>query len=177
MLIRAAVAEPYNRMVWRELHAWANLNKTTIHELYVGRPVPENSGSTSSKPDGPQSRPNFGPAWQAYDSVRANWQHGGAFKKHYPREAQYRHSLGEEFDALTAAAQAEEKLRKNAKAPAAPEDASMTLLLKLQRAGLLEAYVLFSLGDDGIARDYAGYRAKNRAKLEEYMDKFVVPSH
>ena len=173
MLIRAAVAEPYNRMVWRELHAWANLNKTTIHELYIGRPAPNNNGS---KPDVPQARPDFGPAWLAYDSVRANWQHGGAFHEHYPLETQYRHSLGEEFDALTAAAQAEEKLRKKAKAPAAPEDASMTLLLKLQRAGLLEAYVLFSLGDDGIARDYAGYRAKNRAKLEEYMDKFVVPA-
>jgi tetratricopeptide (TPR) repeat protein len=176
MLIRAAVAEPYNRMVWRELHAWANLNKTTIREVYIGRLVPANLSSTTSKPDGPQARPDFGPAWQAYDSVRANWQHGGAFHEHYPQETQYRHSLGEEFDALTAAAQAEEKLRKRAKAPAAPEDASMTLLLKLQRAGLLEAYVLFSLGDDGVARDFAGYRARNRAKLEEYMDKFVVPA-
>jgi tetratricopeptide (TPR) repeat protein len=177
MLIHAAVAEPYNRMVWRELHAWASLNKTTIHEVYIGRPVPKNLSSTISKSDGPQSRPNFGPAWQAYDSVRANWQHGDAFKKHYPQEAQYRHSLGEEFEALTAAAQSEEKLRKNTKGSSTePEDPSLALLLRLQRAGLLEAYVLFSLGDDGVAHDYAGYRAKNRAKLEEYMDKFVVPS-
>jgi hypothetical protein len=35
--------------------------------------------------------------------------------------------------------------------------------------------VLFRVGDEGISRDYAAYRAKNRAKLEEYMDKFVVP--
>src|SRR5215472_5748887 len=98
MLIRAAVAEPYNRMVWRELHVWANINKTTIHELYIGRPVPKSSSATS-KPDGAQSRPNFGPAWQAYDSVRTNWQHGDTFRKHYPEEAQYRHSLGEEFEA------------------------------------------------------------------------------
>ena len=51
----------------------------------------------------------------------------------------------------------------------------MDLLLKLHQAGLIEAYVLFSLGDDGIVHDYAAYRAKNRAKLEDYMDKFVVP--
>jgi tetratricopeptide (TPR) repeat protein len=177
MLIRAAVAEPYNRMVWRELHAWANLNKTTIHELYIGRPVPKNLSSTISKPDGTQSRPDFGPAWQAYDSVRANWQHGEAFRKRYPEEPQYRHSLGEELEALTAAAQSEEKLWKNTKGSSTePEDPSLALLLKLYRAGLLEAYVLFSLGDDGIGHDYAGYRARNRAKLEEYMDKFVVPS-
>jgi hypothetical protein len=35
--------------------------------------------------------------------------------------------------------------------------------------------VLFSLGDDGIASDYKAYRAANRSKLEEYLDKFVMP--
>jgi hypothetical protein len=35
--------------------------------------------------------------------------------------------------------------------------------------------VLFSLGDEGIAKDYVAYRTKNRAKLETYMDKFVMP--
>jgi hypothetical protein len=35
--------------------------------------------------------------------------------------------------------------------------------------------VLFSLGDAEIARDYEAYRAKNRKRLEEYMDEFVVP--
>jgi hypothetical protein len=49
------------------------------------------------------------------------------------------------------------------------------LLLKLDDAGLIEAYVLFSLGDDGIVRDYKAYRAANRSKLQEYMDKFVMP--
>jgi hypothetical protein len=35
--------------------------------------------------------------------------------------------------------------------------------------------VLFFVGDAVIARDYAAYRARNREKLGEYMDKFVVP--
>jgi FKBP-type peptidyl-prolyl cis-trans isomerase len=37
---------------------------------------------------------------------------------------------------------------------------------------------LFSLGDDeaGIASEYAVYREKNRPKLEEYVDKFLVSS-
>jgi len=48
-------------------------------------------------------------------------------------------------------------------------------LLKLHEAGLIDAYVLFSLGDDGIARDSVAYRAKNRDKLETYMDRFVIP--
>ena len=40
---------------------------------------------------------------------------------------------------------------------------------------MIDPYVLFSLGDNGIARDYAPYREKNRKKLEEYLEKFVVP--
>jgi hypothetical protein len=51
----------------------------------------------------------------------------------------------------------------------------LLLLLKLHEAGVLEPYVLFRLGDEGIAKDYADYRSQHRDKLEEYMDKFVVP--
>jgi hypothetical protein len=44
------------------------------------------------------------------------------------------------------------------------------LPLKLHETGLIDP-MLFSLGDD-LARDYKAYRAANRARLEEYMDKF-----
>ena len=173
LLIGAVVAEPYNRIVWRELNAWAALNRTQINMIYVGRRVPDADAAGSKNARNPS--PDFGPAWSAYQSVRDSWQKGDAFKKHHPQETQYRHSLGEEYEALTAAAQAEEKLTQSAKNPPSTEDPSMTLLLKLYHSGLLEAYVLFSLGDDGIARDYPAYRAQNREKLEEYMDQFVVP--
>ena len=53
-------------------------------------------------------------------------------------------------------------------------DQSLGLLLRLHEAGLIEPYVLFSLGDTGIARDYDAYRAGNRGKLEQYLDQFVV---
>ncbi|HLW55640.1 MAG TPA: tetratricopeptide repeat protein [Candidatus Angelobacter sp.] len=175
MLIHAAVAEPYNRIVWRELHAWATLNKTKINEIYIGQPAPKTTGS---EPGGnSSSATQVSAAWQAYRSVQAEWRQGDAFRKYYPRETKYRHSLGEELQALTAAADTEEKQRQSARNGAAPaEDPSLTLLLRLHRAGLIEAYVLFSLGDEGIARDYAAYRGRNRAKLEAYMDQFVIPS-
>lgn len=51
----------------------------------------------------------------------------------------------------------------------------MVLLLKLHEAGVLEPYILFRLSDEGIAKDYSAYRSQHRDKLEEYMDKFVVP--
>jgi hypothetical protein len=77
---------------------------------------------------------------------------------------------------LTAAIKVLEKLeaggREKRKASGQP---GLVLLLKLHEAGLIEPYVLFSLGDPGIARDYIAYRGRNRERLEEYMDKFVVP--
>jgi tetratricopeptide (TPR) repeat protein len=176
MLIHAAVAEPYNRMVWRELNAWATINKTAINMVYIGAPALKQESVPNPKPDAKRSPLDFGPAWTVYWAVRTSWQQGDVFQKHYPLETKYRHSLAEEYEALTAAAQTEEKLRNAGKNTApAVADPSMDLLLKLHHTGLIEAYVLFSLGDDGIAHDYAAYRAKNRAKLEDYMDKFVVP--
>jgi hypothetical protein len=47
---------------------------------------------------------------------------------------------------------------------------------KLDSEGLLEAYVLLALADDGIARDYTGYLKTNRAKLRAYVQKYVIRS-
>jgi hypothetical protein len=108
--------------------------------------------------------------------VRTDWQKGGRFQKQFPQEGEYRHSLSEESEALTAAAKILEKLKGDEKTAELVEtDPVADLLLKLHEAGLIDAYVLFSLGDDDIAQDYKAYRIKNRDKLETYMDKFVVP--
>jgi tetratricopeptide (TPR) repeat protein len=169
MLIHAAVAEPYNRMVWRELHAWAALNHTRINEIYISVPLQGKDKQTPRSPD-------ISSVWRTYHQVRANWQKGGQFKEHFPEEKEYRHSLPEESEALTAAARVLKQIeRDNEVAELVTDDQSLSLLTVLCQAGLIEPYVLFSLGDAGIARDYDSYRAKSRQKLEEYMDKFVVP--
>ena len=157
-LLQAAVAEPYNRMVWRELHAWAALNKTQIAQVFIRIPA-EQEGESSS-------------IWQPYREVKAQWQTGGEFRKQFPVESQYRHSLPEEVAALTAVA---DRLLRSDRKGAVRSDPSLTLLLQLREAGLIAPYVLFSLGDPGLARDYDAFRANNREKLEEYLDKFVVP--
>lgn len=158
MLIHAAVAEPYNRIVWRELRAWAALNKTQITQVFIGVPA-ERKGEISA-------------IWRPYWEVKARWQTGAEFHKHFPDENQYRRSLPEEVEALTAAANG---ILSGDREGALRYDPSLDLLLKLHEAGLTAPYVLFSLGDSGIARDYDGFRAKNREKLEDYLDKFVVP--
>jgi tetratricopeptide (TPR) repeat protein len=171
MLIHAAVAEPYNKMVWREIRAWAIINKIAFNIVYVGIPLPKDNPASAGKESA-----NLASAWRTYYSVKSEWKKGGRFQNQFPQESEYRHSLPEESEALTATAKVLEKLKEDTKtAELVAGNASASLLLKLHEAGLLDAYVLFSLGDDGIAKDYPAYRAADRDKLESYMDKFVMP--
>jgi Flp pilus assembly protein TadD len=176
MLIHAAVAEPYNKIVWREIRAWALINKTAFNLVYLPiPPVPKDGSIETAHPNSGQP-PQLVPAWRAYHSVTADWRTGGKFQKQFPQETEYRHSLPEESEALTAAATVLQTLRQDQTSAELVAGNTMPgLLLKLHDVGLIDPYVLFSLGDDGIARDYKPYRTANRTKLEEYMDKFVMP--
>ena len=172
MLIHAAVAEPYNKIVWREIRAWALINNTAFNLVFLPIPlVAKQSIQTASSGQPPQ----LVSAWRAYHAVIADWRKGGKFAKQFPQEP-YRHSLPEESEALTAAAKVLQTLRQDqTSADLVTGSTVAALLLKLDDVGLIEPYVLFSLGDDGIVRDYKAYRAANRSKLQEYMDKFVMP--
>ncbi len=171
MLIQAAVAEPYNKIVWREIRAWAIVNHTAFNLVYVPIPLPP-----EVDPAGAGQSQDISSAWRAYYAVKSDWRKGGRFQKQFPQEAEYRHSLPEESEALAAAAKVLERLKEDKKgAELVATDPVAGLLLKLHEAGLIDPYVLFSLGDDEIVKDYKTYRAKNRGKLESYMDKFVMP--
>jgi tetratricopeptide (TPR) repeat protein len=171
MLIQAAVAEPYNKIVWREIRAWATINHTAFNIVFVAIPLPQKAVAAASK-----QAAELLPAWRTYYAVKEEWKKGGRFQKQFPQEPEYRHSLPEESAALAAAAQALDRLKQDPTNSAqVASDPSASLLLKVRDAGLLDAYVLFSLGDDGIAHDYSAYRSKNRDKLETFMDKFVMP--
>jgi tetratricopeptide (TPR) repeat protein len=171
MLIHAAVAEPYNKIVWREIRAWATINHTAFNIVFVAIPLPQKAAADAGKQPA-----ELLPAWRTYYSVKEDWKKGSAFQKQFPQEPEYRHSLPEESEALAAAAQVLDKLKQDPKTSEhIGGDPSASLLLKLRDAGLLDAYVLFSLSDDETAKDYVAYRAANRDKLEAYMDKFVMP--
>jgi tetratricopeptide (TPR) repeat protein len=171
MLIQAAVAEPYNKIVWREIRAWAIVNHTAFNLVYVPIPLPPEADPASAG-----KSQDISSAWRAYYAVKSDWQKRGRFQKQFPQEAEYRHSLPEESEALAAAAKVLENLKEDKKGvELVAADPVAGLLLKLREAGLIDAYVLFSLGDDEIVKDYKAYRAKNRDKLEAYMDKFVMP--
>jgi hypothetical protein len=52
---------------------------------------------------------------------------------------------------------------------------SLANLKQVNEAGLLEPYILFVLPDEGVARDYQTYRARNRDKLRRYWLELVLP--
>jgi len=53
-------------------------------------------------------------------------------------------------------------------------DESIQLLLLLEEDGLLEAYVLFALADEGISRDYEVYCVKNKEALTRFLDRYAI---
>lgn len=179
--IRAVVAEPYNAITWRGLNQWARANHLALVNVEVK--VPQNAVSqTADKKiqiNMDTSKPqDVSAVWLAYSLKRALW-HGDEFKKHFPQEKEYRHSLQEESEALTTAAQVCLELttskEKKANSSSPPNDPDLLLLLKLHQANMIEPYVLLSAADEGIAQDYDSYRTKNRSRLEAYLSDFIVP--
>ena len=111
--------------------------------------------------------------WAAYNTTRQAWKQE-KFKKEFPSEATYRHSLKEEAEALDAMvavlapdAASEKKAEKL--------DPALLALIRVDHEGLLQPFVLLNRADREIAQDYPAYRTAHRDLLIRYMDKFVLP--
>lgn len=174
--IEAVVAEPYKRSSWNGINKWAQYTKQPLtwyrfqspnsHEVKTEGQININIDSSSlDKKDGSS-------AWMMYDMTRALW-HGDEFKKNFPNEKEYRHSLKEEFQALSVVAESAEALSTGKKPQKLNPD--LAALVKLKKAGLLEPYILLNAADAGIAQDYDGYRKDHRDVLIRYLDEIVVP--
>ena len=167
--VDAIVAEPYNgQRAYVGLMQWSQR-----HKIQVGHPHIEPPNSTT--PQGSNTTLNVDPRtldskdgsneWLMYNWTRIAWQKGD-FAKNYPAEPAYRHSLKEEAAAFRMVAEACAKDVKSGKVKTL--EPSLETLVKLNDAGLLEAFILFARPDQGIVRDYPAYRATNREKLRRY---------
>ncbi|HBB97748.1 MAG TPA: hypothetical protein DC054_20400 [Blastocatellia bacterium] len=174
--IDAIVAEPYGRRAYVGLTQWAQR-----HKAQLGHPHIEPPNSTTTQ--GAKTTLNIDPRtldskdgsneWLMYDLTRIAWQKSD-FSRNYPAEPAYRHSLKEETAALRMVAEACAKDLKSGKVKEL--EASLETLVKLNDAGLLESFVLFARPDEGIAHDYAAYRATNRDKLRRYwLEVAIIP--
>src|SRR5207237_1681816 len=109
--------------------------------------------------------------WLMYDLTRIAWSKTDFFKN-YPAEKVYRHSLKEETAALRMVAEAAARDLKSGKVKSL--ETSLDNLIKLNDAGLLDAFVLFARPDEGIVRDYVAYRRNNRERLRRYWLEIVT---
>ncbi|HEY6122987.1 MAG TPA: tetratricopeptide repeat protein, partial [Pyrinomonadaceae bacterium] len=176
--VDAIVAEPYNRTAYVGLTQWADEVRAGLSHPQVKQPPPSMRSSqdedrTTITIDPKTLNPKEGSAyyWSFYDLVRSTYKTVG-FSKDYPNEEQYRHSLKEEASALRVVAETAARDVKSGKLT--DPDVSLNNLMKLDNAGLIDAYVLFARPDQGIARDYVGYRKSNRDKLRRYWLEFVI---
>jgi len=108
-------------------------------------------------------------AWLGYSLLRASYR-GDRFKKDFPGEKEYRHTLKEEDAALSMVVTVlrEKKIKPEAL------DESLRNLVELSDAGMLDCWILISGADKGIAQDYDAYRKEHRQLLHDYLERFVV---
>jgi tetratricopeptide (TPR) repeat protein len=173
--VDAIIAEPYSgQRSYVGLMQWGQRHKVQVGHPHIEPP-------TSATTQGDKTTINIDPRtldskdgsneWLMYGITRAAWQRGD-FAKNYPNEQSYRHSLKEETAALRMVAEACSRDVKSGKVKTL--EPLLETLVKLNDAGLLEAFVLFARPDQGIVKDYVAYRATNREKLRKYWLEVAV---
>ena len=175
--IDAVVAEPYNRLAWQGIKQWAEIEKAVLMAPKIDRPEgpvvdPKNPKSITINinPTTTDEKTHPGTAsWMMYSLVRAGYR-GDEFKKNFPNEKEYRHSLKEEDAALTGVV----TVLKERKVNLDNLDESLRNLVELSNAGMLDCWILINGSDQGIAQDYDAYRQQHRQLLHDYLSRFVV---
>ena len=172
--MEAIIADPYNQSSWNGVRNWLHRTKLNLNWIKFkdGAAVEARDGKTNITFD--SSLPKDSPwtaGWMAYGMSRALWM-SQKFAKEYPKDTSYRHSLREETEALHMLITVATEVA--AKQKVLP-DGTLTTLSEIEKAGLLEPFVLLNRADAGIAQDYSSYRDRNRDKISRYLNEFVVP--
>lgn len=169
--VEAFVAEPYAKAPRLVLKTWAG-----SHSLrYLPPPIVIPINATQGKDGG--TTINMDPtrmadqnymAWIGYPMQTTIWKKD-KFARTYPSEKVYRHSLAEELEGLQTFFTI---VRANRKLPPAQYDATTRTLMALDKDGMLECWILLDNPDQGVAQDFAGYRAAHRDLLQAYVEKY-----
>jgi tetratricopeptide (TPR) repeat protein len=175
--IEAIVADPYNQTAWIGLTNWLHRNNLVLNivRLNDGSNVTAKDDNhinitiaSSQKANDPNTV-----AWMTYGIGRASWR-GDRFKKEFPNEPQYRHTLKEESSSLELMITMLKQQKHYAK-DFKKLDPSLQALIKIQEEGFLDPFVLLNRADAGIAKDYEHYRSIHREEIYNYLSDFVVP--
>jgi tetratricopeptide (TPR) repeat protein len=173
--VEAYIAQPYSRLARAAFLNWGQKVQVAIGHPQIEIPTnvtAKTEGTNTSIVMDPNAFKNddSGSAWMIYGFIRASWPMK-EFAKNYPDETKYRHSLKEEAAAFRAAIRVldEKKIKDPGKI-----DRSLQVLMKLDKEGLLEPYILLAMPDEGIARDFVPYRRTNVENLRRYVKTYVL---
>jgi tetratricopeptide (TPR) repeat protein len=170
--IDAIIAEPYSKAPWIGLKQWADTTHVQLASPPITlpkQPVPDAKGNVTVTVDPSTAGSPAVGAWIIYSAQPMMWR-STEFKKHYPKETVYRHSLAEKAESLRSVIM----VIKEQKIADDKLDATLKSLIALDKDGMLECWILLNHADQGIAQDYAAYRATHRELLHAYLDKYVV---
>jgi len=171
--IEAVIANPYSNATWAGLGHWARAagRKLTQPSVEPRGKIADGSDSkhvTITIDPAAVAANDGSSAWTMYGITRAAWRE--KFQKQFPNEKTYRHSLAEESEALGLVVSSAREWKEKNPGTLNP---GLAILVELSDRGLLEAYILLSQADQGIAEDYPAYRAGHRAELRQYLTDFV----
>jgi tetratricopeptide (TPR) repeat protein len=179
--VEAYITEPYNSRALGGLTQWSEVTGVEIGHPLIDVPatVSSTSDGNTSITLGTSDKSDDGSfVWASYSLARATWQNGAgglsdSFKKAYPNETKYRHSLAEEYDALKLAVTTLKRRMSDKDNPVKKLNPQLAKLVELYDAGLLEPYILLAMKDEGIVQDHPAYLKQNRDKLRQYVLKYV----
>ncbi len=170
--IDSIVAEPYVRAGRIGLKQWADRNHAILSPPPINlpvRPTTNSKGGATITVDPATMGSATGSAWLGYSLNSAAWQ-GEKFKKEFPAEKIYRHSLREEAEGLRRVL----TMANEQNLPDSKLDPSLRLLRLIDGDGMLECWILIDHADAAIAQDYIAYRAGHRPLLHAYIAKYDV---
>ncbi len=167
--VEAFIVAPYNRLAMSGIIGWGEITQTKLSHPKID--VPEIKIGDDGKAN---TTLNINPlvddgsmAWASYVVTRELWRKE-KFEKQFPKASAYRHTLQEEVDALRSVVSTAKTLK------AKKLNDQINVLAKLDQEGLLEAFILMAIPDQGIAQDHRGYLIANRDKLRRYVVAYVI---
>jgi len=176
--IQAIVADPYSQRSWMGLSQWAQRAKVNLNWVRLqdkssvsaqdATHINITLDANSLKKDDPS-----GSAWMMYGMNRALW-HNEKFKKEFPNEPAYRHTMREEVDSLHLMADVMRE-QKNFEKKKKDMDPALVQLVEIDKLGFLEPFALLNRADKEVAQDYAPYRDAHRETIYRYLNEYVVP--
>lgn len=168
--IEAWITQPYSKFAVQGMVQWGQATKTRLAHPKIDVPETTKGADGKDKTTINMSLEDDGSmAWVAYTTRRETWRKE-KFAKTFPKETAYRHTLTEEADALRGVVEMAKTLKPK------KLNAQISVLEQLDKDGLLEAFILMALPDQGIAQDHAAYLRAHRDKLRQYVVKYVVAS-